>query len=126
MIAMHYAKHTQSMYRQALDRFVAFIGRRSVTTAGHVALQRYLSKISEDGATLNGTYRVLGVLRLFYDFLNLGGLVNYVAPRYVRLRRPWAEGPSPLTEKQVQKLTLQMYRGMNPVYEAEAFSAFRE
>lgn len=101
---MHYAKHTQSMYGQVLHRFVAFIGKRSITTVGHVDIQRYLSQISENGATLNGAYRVLGVLRLFYDFLNLGGLVNYVAPRYVRLRRPWAEGPSPLTETQVNKL----------------------
>lgn len=104
MIAMHYAKHTQSMYRKVLDRYVAFMGRRSVATAGHEDIQRYLSHISEDGATLNGAYRALGVLRLFFDFLNLGGVANYVAPRYVRLRRPWAEGPSPLTEVQVKRL----------------------
>lgn len=92
------------MYRKVLDQFVVFMGSRSVSTAGHIDIQRYLSQISEDGATLNGAYRALGVLRLFYDFLNLGGVASYVAPRYVRLRRPWTEGPSPLTELQVKKL----------------------
>jgi site-specific recombinase XerD len=104
MIAMHYAQHTQRMYRRSLRRFVAFMGRRSIAAVGHLDIQRYLSHISEDGVSLNGAYRDLGVLRLFYDFLNLGGVVNYVAPRFVRLRRPWWNSPSPLTELQVQKL----------------------
>lgn len=80
------------------------MGRRSIAAVGHLDIQRYLSHISEDGVSLNGTYRDLGVLRLFYDFLNLGGVVNYVAPRFVKLRRPWRGSPSPLTELQVQKL----------------------
>jgi site-specific recombinase XerD len=104
MVAMHYAQHTQQMYRKSLGRFVAFIGNRSIASVGHLDIQRYLSHISEDGVSLNCAYRDLGVLRLFYDFLNLGGVVNYVAPRFVKLRRPWWSSPSPLTESQVQKL----------------------
>jgi site-specific recombinase XerD len=76
MIAMHYAQHTQRMYRRSLRRFVAYMGRRSIAAVGHLDIQRYLSHISEDGASLNGTYRDLGVLRLFYDFLNFRGVVN--------------------------------------------------
>ena len=49
-------------------------------------------------------YRSLGVLRLFYDFLNLGGVVSYVAPRFVKLRRPWWNSLAPLNESQVQRL----------------------
>jgi integrase/recombinase XerD len=104
MIAMHYAKHTQRMYRRTLLRFAAFMRERSVATAGHDDIQRYLSQISEDGISLNGAYRDLGVLRLFYDFLNLGGVVSYVAPRFVKLRRAWLGRPNSLTELQIQKL----------------------
>jgi site-specific recombinase XerD len=104
MFAMHYAKPTKVIYARSLRRFVAFLGEKSVATVGHIDIQRYLSHISENGASLNGAYRDLGVLRLFYDFLHLGGVVNYVAPRYVRLRRPWWNSPSPLTELQVQRL----------------------
>lgn len=80
------------------------MGKRSVSTVSHVDIQRYLFHVSENGATLNMTYRDLGVLRLFYDFLNLGGVVNYVAPRFVKVRRPLWNSPSPLTESQIQKL----------------------
>jgi len=104
MFAMHYKQHTKQIYRKVLHGFAGFLGRKSVATVGHVDVQRYLSKISIDGASLESVYRALGVLRLFYDFLNLGGVVNYVAPRFVKLRRPWSEGPRPLTEPQVQKL----------------------
>jgi integrase/recombinase XerD len=104
MVAMHYAKHTQWMYRKSLLRFVGFLGKRSIPTVNHLVIHKYLSIISEDGVSLNGAYRELGILRIFYDFLNLGGVVHYVPPRYVRLRRPWAESPRPLTESQVHKL----------------------
>ena len=106
MVAMHYAQHTQRAYRRILRRFADFMGNRSIAAVGHLDIQRYLSHISEDGVSLNGAYRDLGVLRLFYDFLNLGGVVNYVAPRFVKLRRPWWGSPSPLSESQVQKLIL--------------------
>ena len=48
----------------------------------------------------------LGTVRLFYDFLHLGGVVDYVAPRFVRLRRPWINRPSPLSQSQVKRLLM--------------------
>jgi site-specific recombinase XerD len=104
MIAMHYARSTQHTYKRTLYRFAAFMGSKSVAQVSHVDIQKYLARISEDGVPLTAAYRDLGVLRLFYDFLNLGGVVNYVAPRFVRLRRPLWNSPGVLTEGQVQKL----------------------
>lgn len=104
MIAMHYAKATQHMYRRTVRRFSEFLGKRSLATVSHLDIQQFIVRTSEDGASLGATYRDLGVLRLFYDFLNLGGLVNYVPPRFVRLRRPWWNTLAPLNESQVQRL----------------------
>lgn len=104
MIAMHYAKITQGVYRKTIRQFIEFLGRKSVATVTHVDIQEFIARISEDGATLDAVYRALGVLRVFYDFLNLGGVVGYVAPRYVRLRRPWWSRPAPLTESDIQRL----------------------
>jgi len=104
MVAMHYAKTTQHAYRKTIRRFTDFLGSRSLATVGHVDIRRYIARVSEDGATLGVVYRDLSVLRLFYDFLNLGGLVHYVAPRFVRLRRPWWNSLAPLNEAQVQRL----------------------
>jgi len=104
MVAMHYAKTTQLMYDKIVRQFVEFLGERSVVAVTHVDIRQFIAYMSENGATLSTVYRELGVLRQFYDFLHLGGLVSYVAPRFVRLRRPWWNTLSPLTESQVRRL----------------------
>jgi len=104
MVAMHYAKTTQTLYRRVITRYIEFVGDKSIATANHFDIRHFIARASENGATLNSVYRDLGVLRLFYDFLNLGGLVHYVAPRFVKLRRPWTHNPRPLSEWQIQRL----------------------
>ncbi len=101
---MHYAKTTQILYRRVIRRYSEFLGDKSIASANHFDIRHYIAQTSENGATLNSVYRDLSVLRLFYDFLNLGGLVHYVAPRFVKLRRPWTSNPRPLSEWQVQRL----------------------
>jgi site-specific recombinase XerD len=104
MIAMHYARTTQVIYMRALRRYLRFLGDRSITRANHTVIRTFLADASERGATLNTAYRYLGILRQFYDFLNLGGVVDYVAPRFVRLRVPWHEKPGALTQNQIRRL----------------------
>jgi site-specific recombinase XerD len=102
--ALHYAPHTKAYYRMVLGRFNGFLGKRSATAVSHVEIRQFLTHISNYGATLGTAYRYLGVLRRFYDFLNLGGVVSYVAPRLVRMKvvqrtdLPW------LTESEVKRL----------------------
>ena len=104
MIAMHYAQVTKHMYGKTIERFVEFMGTRSIADANHEDIRRYIAHISEKGPSLETVHKELGTLRLFYDFLHLGGVVHYVAPRFVRLRRPWFERPAPLSKSQVQRL----------------------
>jgi len=104
MTALHYRPNTKFYYRKVLERFNRFLGKRSTTDVTHLEIRQFLTHISELGATLETTYRYLGVLRRFYDFLNLGGIVSYVPPRLVRMKvvkntdLPW------LTEIQVKRL----------------------
>ncbi|MGD0307246.1 MAG: tyrosine-type recombinase/integrase [Candidatus Acidiferrales bacterium] len=104
MIAMHYAKVTKRVYLKALHRYLNFMGERSLARADHTDIRLFIADASENGATLDAVYRHLGILRQFYDFLNLGGVVDYVAPRFVRLRRPWRGRPGTLTEAQIKRL----------------------
>jgi integrase/recombinase XerD len=104
MEAMHYAKTTKHTYHKIISRYVKFLRNRSVANASHLDIRRFIGVISEEGATLNTAYQNLGVLRLFYDFLNLGGVVHYVAPRFVRLRRATQNKLQPLSESQVQRM----------------------
>jgi integrase/recombinase XerC len=104
MKAMHYAPTTQKVYLKALHQYVGFIGQRSLARAKHTDIRLFIAEASENGATLSSVYRNLGILRQFYDFLNLGGVVDYVAPRFVRLRIPWHQHPKVLSEAQVRRL----------------------
>ena len=104
MMAMHYATTTRRIYLKVLERYLEFMGEKAVTAASHMDIRFFIARESEDGATLNCVYRYLGTLRQFYDFLNLGGLVSYVAPRFVRMRVPWHGRPGTLTEDQIRKV----------------------
>jgi integrase/recombinase XerC len=104
MIAMHYARVTQTVYLKALNLYVTYWGKKSLARADHADIRLFIADASENGATLSTVYRYLGVLRQFYDFLNLGGVVDYVAPRFVRLRVPWRGRPRTLTEEQVRRM----------------------
>jgi len=104
MVAMHYATVTKSMYLKVLNSFLIFLGERSLIRVTHTDIRLFIADASENGATLSTVYRSLGVLRQFYDFLNLGGVVDYVAPRFVRLRVPWRNSLRVLNQEQVRRV----------------------
>ena len=104
MTALHYAQNTKIYYRKVLGKFNQFLGKRPLAAVTHVEIRQFLTHISEYGATLETTYRYLGVLRRFYDFLNLGGVVSFVPPRLVRIKSVKATDLPWLTETQVKHL----------------------
>jgi integrase/recombinase XerD len=104
MIALHYAPPTRWVYRKSVRMFIEFLGKKSISSVTHLDVRKFATQVSEDGASLNTTYRHLGVLRVFYDFLNLGGVVSYVAPRFVKIRKPVHNPPPALSERNVQRL----------------------
>jgi integrase/recombinase XerD len=75
-----------------------------MASVNHMDIRQYLTEQAQAGATPLNSYRQIIVLRQFYDFLNLGGVVSYVAPRFVKLRRPVSPLPPMLTEDQVRRL----------------------
>jgi site-specific recombinase XerD len=73
-------------------------------TATYLDVRLFIAGLPGQGATLSRAYFHLQVLRGFYDFLNLGGLVSYVAPRLIRIRRPPKLLPRLLSEYQIRRL----------------------
>ncbi|MGH9712659.1 MAG: tyrosine-type recombinase/integrase [Candidatus Acidiferrales bacterium] len=104
MIALHYHITTRNYAQKVLGRFNKFLGRRSVSAVTHLEIREFLTHISSFGATLETTYRHLGVLRRFYDFLNLGGVVSYVPPRLVRMKSVKKIDLPVLTESDIKRL----------------------
>ncbi|HXR17278.1 MAG TPA: tyrosine-type recombinase/integrase [Terriglobales bacterium] len=104
MIALHYAEDTRKYAQKVLGRFNKFLGTRSISCVSHYEIREFLTHISGYGATLETTYRYLGVLRRFYDFLNLGGVVSYVPPRLVRMKHVKRGDLPILSESEIERL----------------------
>lgn len=104
MVALHYTESTKKYAQVVLGRFNKFLGKRPIPSVTHVEIREFLTHISAYGATLETTYRHLGVLRRFYDFLNLGGVVSYVAPRLVRIKHIRRSALPILSEVEIRRL----------------------
>lgn len=104
MVAQHYVIATQKMHTRVLRQFCGFIGNRRITHITHTDILAFLANESRNGMSLQSNHGKLNVLRVFYDFLNLGGLVNFVPPRFVRLRSVVKSVPKVLSEDSVRKL----------------------
>jgi site-specific recombinase XerD len=104
MIIQHYSRGTKYLYRQTLRWFVKFLADKSVTAVSQTDIRKFMFSLAERGVTLNSARTHLGSLRRFYDFLNLGGLVNYVPPRLIRVRLMPRKTPLHLSQDEMVKL----------------------
>jgi site-specific recombinase XerD len=99
-----YTRATRSKYLLTACNFGLFLGKRKITTANHADIQDFLGALAQAGGSVNTLHMELYGLRSFFDFLNLGGLLNWVPPRMVRVRRDRKRVPRYLTRSQVARL----------------------
>lgn len=104
LIAQQYSDQTKRSYRRAVRDFHEFIGRKSALRITHFDVRDFLAHVSKRGLALDSVNHHLHGLRNFFDFLNLGGLVGHVAPRFVRARPRVPKLPHILSEREVLKL----------------------
>lgn len=103
LVIQRYQPRTQQLYKRVVLRYLEFLREQSVAEATHLDIRSYLALLAKEGPSVNATYAHLCVLRRFYDFLHLGGLVDYVAPRFVRVRTPMRDHPRCLSEFVVRR-----------------------
>jgi site-specific recombinase XerD len=87
MTIQHYTRESRSVYRKTIRLFLKFLGDKSIARVTHLDVRNFIATLSENGASINCARRHVTVLRRFYDFLHLGGVVSYVAPRLVTIRQ---------------------------------------
>jgi len=104
MVIQHYSIGTQYLYKQSVKLFVEFLNDKSITDVTHLDVRRFLLHLSENGVSLICARKHLVSLRRFYDFLNLGGLVTYVAPRLVSIRQTPPKIPPHFSVEEVRRL----------------------
>jgi len=104
MRIQQYTEGTKYLFRQGMRLYFDFLKDKSAIDVTHFDIRKFLLALSEQGASLNTARKHLLTLRRFYDFLNLGGLVSYVAPRLVRLRALPRRAPPFLSEEEARRL----------------------
>lgn len=104
MNTQQYASPTKHIYARVLQDFCMFLGKKSATSVTHFDIRAFLASVSDRHTAFSSVHRDIVILRVFYDFLNLGGLVSHVAPRFVRLRPTPKKLPLLLSEQEIGRL----------------------
>jgi integrase len=104
LVVQRYAFQTRYHYGRSVRRFSAFRRNKGVLETTHFDVQEYLACCAAAGASPKGIRSELYALRVFFDFLNLGGLVKWVPPRMVKLRRLPRHVPKFLTQEQLRRI----------------------
>ena len=101
---MGYAKSTKRFYISSIRLLFEYLDELPATQVTHLEIRDFLASVAERGVKPATIWRCLCSLRCFFDFLNMGGLINWSPPRFVRLRRLKKTVPPVLNEKQVREL----------------------
>jgi site-specific recombinase XerD len=104
LFALNYSPCAIDRYPRTVRRFANFLYPRKVLKVTHFDVQEFLAYSAAKGQTPRLLRDQLYALRVFFDFLNLGGLVKWVPPRVVRMRPLQRHVPRVLTKDQVDKL----------------------
>lgn len=104
LIAQRYAVVTQKAYKRVVFRFCAFLGARPLSKVDHLVVRYFLVEVMKRDLSVDGYNRHLWALRRFFDFLYMGGVVDSVAPRFIRGRRVGRRIPRVLGECEVLRL----------------------
>ena len=104
LVVQRYAAQTRYHYGRSVAKFLSFLGHKCVLKTTHFDIQEHLGKCAASGESPKQVRGELYALRVFFDFLNLGGLVKWVPPRFVKLRRIRRQIPRVLSSTEVQRL----------------------
>jgi site-specific recombinase XerD len=104
LVAQRYAEESRNIYCRIVGYFTRFMGRKPVTQSTHLDIREYLAARAATKPPSTNLRNELYALRVYFDFLNMGGLVHSSLPRFIRIRRGPRRVPPVLTEEQVRRL----------------------
>jgi site-specific recombinase XerD len=101
---LQYSRTAQDSYSRAVSKFCVYIGKKPLASVTHNDVRNFLFDITRRDTSVQCANRLLGGLRSFFDFLYLGGVVDTVAPRFIRGRRYKCHLPRVVPEVKIQRL----------------------
>lgn len=104
LVVQEYAACTRYRYPRTIRVFSNYLNQKSFQKVTHLDIQEFLAESAAKGNTPKYIRGELYALRVFFDFLNIGGLIKWVPPRMVKLRPMRRHIPKILTKEQVGKM----------------------
>jgi len=104
LVAQKYSPSTEERYCRIARKLCHHIGRKALSSVTPMDIGDFLTRTLPSRWADSYISDHLGPLRSFFDFLYLGGVVDSVAPRFLRARARSKPLPRALTEAQVKKL----------------------
>jgi integrase/recombinase XerD len=104
LAAQHYAASTQQSYCRVVQSLCRYIGKGPLQGVTPMDIGDFITHNLPPRWSDAHVSHQLGALRCFFDFLYLGGVVDSVAPRFLRSRGRIKTLPPTLTQAQVKKL----------------------
>ena len=104
LLAQNYSPHTRRAYRGLTSYLCEFIASRSLLEITHFDVREFLSWLYKRGLSPTSQARQLSGLKLFFDFLSLGGLVDSNIARLIKTRKVGRRLPRYLSIEEVERL----------------------
>ncbi len=101
---LRYSRTAQDSYSRAVQKFCVYIGDRPLANVTHHDVRNFLLEITRRDISVQCANRFLNGLRSFFDFLYLGGIVDTVAPRFIRGRAYKAPLPRVIALDKIRRL----------------------
>jgi site-specific recombinase XerD len=102
--AQKYAPSTQERYHRVAKELCKHIGAKPLSLVTPMDIGDFLTQTLPDRWADNYVADRLGCLRCFFDFLYLGGVVDSVAPRFLKSRTRKKSLPRVLTKVEIRKM----------------------
>jgi integrase/recombinase XerC len=92
------------MYSRSVREYLKFLNGRLATLSTHFDVQEFLAEQAARGILPRTVLYKLYSIRIFFDFLCLGGLITWTPPRVVQMRAVQRQVPHVLTIQEVRRL----------------------
>lgn len=100
-----YSAVTNRLYLASVVSLCRFLDDIPATDVTHLDIRDFLASVAQRDVKPATISRAMCALRCFFDFLNMGGLIAWSPPRFVRLPRLKRRVPRVLTENQMNLLS---------------------
>jgi len=100
-----YTAHTNRHYLNSIVSLCRFLDDIPATDVTHLDVRDFLASVARRGVKRATVWSAMSALRCFFDFLNMGGLIAWSPPRFVRLPPLKRRVPRVLTESQMRLLS---------------------